>query len=116
MNKWTENLRMRQRTSVIRSVARVILGVFTGLFAISTPSLAQTSASDQKTISLEELQQMALSTTQRLRRPQRISAPLKGGRNSQGCIQTPRSGILVKKSEVALSVAASKASLSNRMS
>ena len=60
MNKRTANLQMRQRTSVLRSMARVILGVFTVLFAMSAPSLAQTSASGQKTISLEELQQMAL--------------------------------------------------------
>jgi cobalt-zinc-cadmium efflux system outer membrane protein len=60
MNKPSANLQLDQRISVLRSVARLILGVFAVLFAISAPSLAQSSASDQKTISLEELQQMAL--------------------------------------------------------
>ena len=94
MNKWTENLRMRQRTSVIRSMARVILGVFTGLFAISTPSLAQTSASDQKTISLEELQQMALQYNPTLAQATANIRTAEGRKKQSGLYPNPTVGYL----------------------
>jgi len=94
MNKWTENLRMRQRTSVIRSMARVILGVFTGLFAISTPSLAQTSASDQKTISLEELQQMALQYNPTLAQATANIRTAEGRKKQSGLYPNPTLGYL----------------------
>src|SRR6516225_2965912 len=94
MNKWTENLRMRQRTSVIRSMARVILGVFTGLFAISTPSLAQTSASDQKTISLEELQQMALQHNPTLPQATANVRAAEGRKKQSGLYPNPTLGYL----------------------
>lgn len=60
MNKRTVNLQVKQRIPKLRSEARLILGVFVLLFAIGAPGLAQTSTTGQKTISLEELQQMAL--------------------------------------------------------
>ena len=60
MNRSTANLQLKKRISVVRSLARLILGVFTALLVTSGASLAQTSGPGQKTISLEELQQMAL--------------------------------------------------------
>ena len=48
------------KTPVLRPVARFILGVSSGLFLATMPGKAQTPALDQKTISLEELQQMAV--------------------------------------------------------
>jgi outer membrane protein TolC len=42
------------------AVIRFVLGFSSALFLISIPGYAQTPASDQKTITLEELQQMAL--------------------------------------------------------
>ena len=60
MNRSTANLQLKKRISVVRSMARLILGVFTALLVTSGASLAQTSGPGQKTISLEELQQMAL--------------------------------------------------------
>ena len=50
-------------TSAIRCLTRFILGISSALFLICVPGRAQTPpASDQKTISLEELQQMALQS------------------------------------------------------
>ena len=60
MNRSTANLQLKKRISVVRSMARLILGVFTALLVTSGASLAQTCGPGQKTISLEELQQMAL--------------------------------------------------------
>jgi len=60
MNRSTANLQLKKRISVVRSMARLILGVFTALLVTSGASLAQTFGPGQKTISLEELQQMAL--------------------------------------------------------
>jgi len=60
MNKSSAILWSNQRLSALRSRGRLILGPFAVLFAMSAPGIAQSSASNQKTISLEELQQMAL--------------------------------------------------------
>src|SRR5437870_2390607 len=48
------------RFSFLRSVVRLFVGVSAFLLLVMTPAVAQTPAPDQKTISLEELQQMAL--------------------------------------------------------
>ena len=94
MNKRTANLQMRQRTSVLRSVARVILGVFTVLFAMSAPSLAQTSASGQKTISLEELQQMALQHNPTLAQATANIRAAEGRKKQSGLYPNPTIGYL----------------------
>jgi outer membrane protein, heavy metal efflux system len=52
--------RRSDRMSVVRTVTRLVLRVSSLLLLITLPSQAQTPAPDQKTISLEELQQMAL--------------------------------------------------------
>jgi len=46
--------------SRLRSVLRFVLCFFCALFLLALPGRAQTAASEQKTITLEELQQMAL--------------------------------------------------------
>src|SRR5215831_9099547 len=60
MNKSGAILRLHQRLSALHSRAGWILGLFAVLFALSAPGIAQSSASNQNTISLGELQQMAL--------------------------------------------------------
>ncbi len=52
--------RRSDRMSVVRTVTRLVLRVSSLLLLITLPSQAQAPAPDQKTISLEELQQMAL--------------------------------------------------------
>ncbi|MCU1299669.1 MAG: hypothetical protein JWO91_3947 [Acidobacteriaceae bacterium] len=49
-----------ERRSLNYAVTRFVLGFSSALFLISIPGYAQMPASDQKTITLEELQQMAL--------------------------------------------------------
>src|SRR6266403_5844835 len=49
-----------ETVSPLRCVTRVVLGFFWALFLLALPGRAQTPASEQKTITLEELQQMAL--------------------------------------------------------
>src|ERR1700687_5784831 len=46
--------------SPLRCVTRFVLSFFWALFLVALPGRAQTPASEQKTITLEELQQMAL--------------------------------------------------------
>src|SRR5712664_668350 len=64
MNKLTTPLKfmeMRVETvSPLRCVARFVLCLSWTLFLVTSPGRAQTTASEQKTITLEELQQMAL--------------------------------------------------------
>ncbi len=64
MNKLTTPLKfmeMRVETvSPLRCVARFVLCLSWALFLIAVPGRAQTATSEQKTITLEELQQMAL--------------------------------------------------------
>jgi cobalt-zinc-cadmium efflux system outer membrane protein len=63
MNKLTMSLKFaqaRSERSGLLSVARLIIGVSSFLFLLNMPSQAQTPAPGQRTISLEELQQMAL--------------------------------------------------------
>src|SRR5579864_2683136 len=52
--------RRSDRMSVVLTVTRLVLRVSSLLLLVTTPGQAQTPAPDQKTISLEELQQMAL--------------------------------------------------------
>jgi len=92
MNKWTANLQLKQRTSVLRSMARVILGVFTVLFAMSAPSLGQTSASDPKTISLEELQEMALQHNPTLWQATANVRAAEGRKKQSGLYPNPTAG------------------------
>ncbi len=54
------SLRRSDRMSVVLTVTRLVLRVSSFLLLITLPGQAQTPAPDQKTISLEELQQMAL--------------------------------------------------------
>src|SRR3989441_11977524 len=56
-----EFMQVRVHTvSPLSCVTRFVLYFFWALFLVALPSLAQTPASEQKTITLEELQQMAL--------------------------------------------------------
>jgi cobalt-zinc-cadmium efflux system outer membrane protein len=61
LNRPAQFMEMRVETmSPLRYVTRFVLCFFWVLFLIALPGRAQTSGSDQKTITLEELQQMAL--------------------------------------------------------
>jgi cobalt-zinc-cadmium efflux system outer membrane protein len=60
MNKTAANLQFNQGISKLSPQARWMVRVLTLLLAISAPGLAQTSVANQKTITLEELQKMAL--------------------------------------------------------
>src|SRR5258708_26797045 len=51
---------MVETASPLRCVTRFVLCLSSTLFLLALPGRAQTPASEQKTISLEELQQMAL--------------------------------------------------------
>src|SRR5260370_24968000 len=49
-----------ETVSSLRCIARFVLCFSWALFLVASPGRAQTTASEQKTITLEELQQMAL--------------------------------------------------------
>ena len=93
MNRSTANLQ-KKRISLFRSVARLILGVFTFLLAMSPPSLAQTSVRDQKTIGLEELQQMALQHNPTLAQATANIRAAEGRKKQSGLYPNPTVGYL----------------------
>jgi len=92
MNKWTANPQLKQRTSMLRSMARVILGVFTVLLAKSAPCIAQTSTPGQKTISLEELQQVALQHNPTLAQATANIRAAEGRKKQSGLYPNPTVG------------------------
>src|SRR6202049_1745882 len=49
-----------ETVSAVRCVVRFVLGMFLALFLVALPGRAQTPVSEQKKITLDELQQMAL--------------------------------------------------------
>src|SRR5260370_18709948 len=64
MNKLTRPVKFMEvrveRVSPLRCVTRFVLCFSWALFLVASPGQAQTTTSQQKTITLEELQQMAL--------------------------------------------------------
>ena len=83
---------MNEGISAVRSATRLVLRVSTILLAISIPARAQTSMPDRKTISLEELQQMALQNNPTLAQATANVRAAEGGKKQSGLYPNPTVG------------------------
>ena len=81
-----------ERILVFRSAVRCVLGVFSLLLFVTTPGQAQTPAPDQKTISLEELQQMALKNNPTLAQAIANIRAAEGRKQQSGLYPNPTVG------------------------
>ncbi len=79
------SLRRSDRMSVVLTVTRLVLRVSSFLLLITLPGQAQTPAPDQKTISLEELQQMALQNNPTFAQATAKRSRLKPKRKNKSC-------------------------------
>src|SRR6266403_2351084 len=78
--------------SLLRCVTRVVLGFFWALFLVALPGRAQTPASEQKTITLEELQQMALQNNPTFRQAAANIQAAEGRKKQSGLYPNPTVG------------------------
>jgi len=83
---------MNEGISAVRSATRLVLRVSTILLAISIPARAQTSMPDRKTISLEELQQMALQNNPTLAQATANVRAAEGRKKQSGLYPNPTVG------------------------
>jgi len=81
-----------ETVSPLRCVTRVILGFFWALFLVALPGRAQTPASEQKTITLEELQQMALQNNPTFRQSAANIQAAEGRKKQSGLYPNPTVG------------------------
>jgi len=81
-----------ERILVLRSAARLLLGVSIFLLLAVTPGQAQTPPPDQKTITLEELQQMALQNNPTLAQATANIRAAEGRKQQSGLYPNPTVG------------------------
>lgn len=77
---------------LLRSVTRFILSFAVSLFMVALPARAQASVSEQKTITLEELQQMALQNNPTLRQSAANIQAAEGRKKQAGLYPDPTVG------------------------
>src|SRR3989454_5972187 len=96
MNNLTTQVKfmeMRVETvSPLRCVTRFVLYFFWALFLVAVPARAQTPASEQKTITLEELQQMALQNNPTFRQSAANIQASEGRKKQSGLYPNPTVG------------------------
>ncbi len=78
--------------SPLRCVTRFVLSFFWALFLVALPVRAQTPASEQKTITLEELQQMALQNNPTFRQSAANIQAAEGRKKQSGLYPNPTVG------------------------
>jgi cobalt-zinc-cadmium efflux system outer membrane protein len=78
--------------SLLRSATRLTLWLFWALFPISSPVQAQTPASEQKTITLEELQQIAVENNPTFRQSAANIQAAEGRKKQSGLYPNPTIG------------------------
>ena len=81
-----------ERISVFRSAVRCMLGVFTLLLFLTTSGQAQTPAPNQKTITLQELQRMALKNNPTLAQAIANIRAAEGRKQQSGLYPNPTVG------------------------
>jgi len=81
-----------QTMSTLRCVTRFVLCMFLALFLVALPGRAQTPASGQKTITLEELQQMALQNNPTFRQSAANIQAAEGRKKQSGLYPDPTVG------------------------
>ena len=81
-----------ETVSLLRSVTRFMLCFAVSLFLIALPTRAQTSASEKKTMTLEELQQMALQNNPTFRQSAANIQAAEGRRKQSGLYPDPTVG------------------------
>src|SRR5207245_4873772 len=81
-----------ETVSPLRCVTRFVLCFFWALFLVALPGRAQTPASEQKTITLEELQQMALQNNPTFRQSAANMQSAEGRKKQSGLYPNPTVG------------------------
>src|ERR1700738_773938 len=81
-----------ETVSPIRCVTRLVLCVSWALFLVALPGRAQTPASEQKTITLEELQQMALQNNPTFAQSAANIQAAEGSKKQSGLYPNPTAG------------------------
>src|SRR5437667_781727 len=81
-----------ETVSLLRSVTRFILCFAVSLFMVALPARAQTSVSEKKTITLEELQQMALQNNPTFRQSAANIQAAEGRKKQSGLYPDPTVG------------------------
>src|SRR5258705_1871277 len=83
---------MVEAASPLRCVTRFVLRLSWTLFLVSLPGRSQTPASEQKTITLEELQQMALQNNPTFKQSAANIQAAEGRRRQSGSYPNPTVG------------------------
>src|SRR5260370_7382701 len=78
-----------ETVSSLRCIARFVLCFSWALFLVTLPGRAQVPASEQKTITLEELQQMALQNNPTFAQSAANIKPAEGRKKQSGLYPTP---------------------------
>src|SRR5437016_2507475 len=107
---------MVETMSPLRCVTRFVLCFSWTLFLLTLPGRAQTPASGQKMITLEELQQMALQNNPTFAQSAANIQAGKAGRNSRDSTQTQPSATRANRSEAGRFTGASKGFLCSKTS